>query len=229
MRVLVFSKEKTNRIENLFEKHGFSIVQKDPDLVACWGGDGTLLLAEHRYPGVPKLALGKSKTCMKCMYKDPEQAIAKLSLKKYKLQEAYKFQAFIKRKKQKIKLPLIMNDIVLRNKDQMHAIRFSITAGKTIAEHQIGDGVVISTPFGSTAYFKSITRKTFTKGIGIAFNNTMERQRPRILNANSTITISLERGDGCVSIDTLEKIWIMKKGDTLIVNRSDEKVRIVIL
>ena len=72
---------------------------------------------------------------------------------KYKIENQIKLEIIIKGKK-----ILCLNDFVLRNKNPYEAIRFTVNG-----KEKIGDGVVVSTPFGSTAYFNSITKKKFKK------------------------------------------------------------------
>ena len=65
-----------------------------------------------------------------------------------------------------------LNDILLRNSDIRSTVRFSVTVNsEPLTDEVIGDGLVVATPFGSSAYFRSISNTTFRTGIGIAFNN----------------------------------------------------------
>ena len=42
-------------------KKKFKVVRKDPDLVFVLGGDGSLFVAEQKYPGIPKFGLSKGR------------------------------------------------------------------------------------------------------------------------------------------------------------------------
>ncbi len=57
--VTKFNKEPTE-LKRFLTKFNFTYVTEDPDLVISEGGDGTLLIAERNFPGVPKLLLKKS-------------------------------------------------------------------------------------------------------------------------------------------------------------------------
>ncbi|MDD9953167.1 MAG: hypothetical protein OXR66_02420 [Candidatus Woesearchaeota archaeon] len=222
MRVLVFGKEKEQIIPLL---QGLELVQKDPEIVLCWGGDGTFLLAEHEYPGVPKLLVRHSKTCKKCNNLTIEEVVPRLQ-KEFATIEQMKLQATIAG----TDLPPALNDVVIRNTNQSHAIRFAVEVnGEIIAKEQIGDGVVVSTPFGSTAYFKSITRETFENGIGIAFNNTVEEHDPLITDEESEIVFVVERGEGTVTVDTLDQPWPISQGDRVTIRKAAAVARIVTL
>src|SRR3989338_462550 len=65
-----------------------------------------------------------------------------------------------------------MNDINLHYKVP-RAVRFKLYVNeRQINGVIIGDGIIVSTPYGSSGYFDSIVHKTFKKGIGVAFNNS---------------------------------------------------------
>ena len=53
--IVVRHDSKTARVKRHLKKHGFSYTRLKPDFVVSLGGDGTFLVAERLYPGVPKL------------------------------------------------------------------------------------------------------------------------------------------------------------------------------
>ena len=42
-------------------KKTFLLDQKNPDIVFVFGGDGSMLLSEHQYPGIPKIGFSKGR------------------------------------------------------------------------------------------------------------------------------------------------------------------------
>lgn len=69
-----------------------------------------------------------------------------------------------------------MNDVHLHHGSPVRGAKFRarVTDGdETVFETEkaIGDGLLVATPFGSTAYFRSIAGGTFSQGVGVAFNN----------------------------------------------------------
>jgi NAD+ kinase len=225
MKIALVSKDAAAlaRCKESAKEHGLDYDGESPDVVLTYGGDGTFLHAERKFPGVPKLPLRKSATCQKCYEHEIEEALTLLSEKKYDEEELIKVEAAFKGER------LIgLNDIIIRNKDLEHAMRFDLFVdGKLLFEHLIGDGLVIATPFGSTAYYKSVTREPFEQGIGIALNNTMQEIAPLLLDESCEITVKILRGPAEVAADNLKAAIILDEGDEITITVSEQKARVL--
>ena len=124
---------------------------------------------------------------------------------------------------------MAVNDIVIRNKNQYEAIRFNVKINnKDLNSKFIGDGIIVSTVFGSTGYFNSITKTTFTKGIGLAFNNILARTY-EILKEDDVIDLILLKGQALVSADNNKKLISLKENSKIRIKKSKEKAFIVLL
>lgn len=216
MKVLITGKNAQNIIE-LVKSQSFEIVKKNPDAVISFGGDGTLLASERIYPGVPKLPIRDSSICKKCSKHDEKILLKNLLDGKLKLKEYAKLETTVFYKKL-----IALNDFIIRNITPIHAIRFKTSKTDKLL---IGDGIVVSTPFGSTGYFKSITRKTFERGFGLAFNNTTEKIAPIFLKG-SEIKFELIRGKATLSFDNNPDIFTIDEGSELVFKLSDSVARI---
>lgn len=204
--------------KNLIEKYNFKLDQKYPDFVLSVGGDGTFLISERLYPGIPKILIKESKICIKCHDSPAEHILEKIKNKQFKIEEFQKIEVSFKNKILKAS-----NDIIIRNKFPINAIRFEIS---DINEELIGDGIVAATSFGSTGYFHSITKKSFNSGFGLAFNNTTKYIEPLLLkDINKTFKIT--RGSALVSADNNDKIFELKEGEKVNIYSSKEKAKIV--
>ncbi len=204
-------------------KKNFSYDDKHPEMVVSLGGDGTFLMAERRYPGIPKLLVRDSNICNKCDWSSLSPILDKLRRNEFAIEEHMKLEADVRGDKK-----LCLNDAVIRNKMPIHAIRFILSVdGKQVNGELIGDGVVVATPFGSTAYYYSITKKMFNEGIGIALNNLSMPVENIITGENSLIEIKLTRGDATFSYDNDENIITLKTGDKVVIKKSGEVARIV--
>ncbi|MCK5834456.1 MAG: NAD(+)/NADH kinase [Lentisphaeria bacterium] len=192
------------------------LVDEDPDLIITHGGDGTLLGAEREYPGIPKLALRDCKSNPKCA----EHPLEKV------LQQDLKAESFIKLQvtDQHGNVLTGINDIVLHNADPCSAIRYRIWIdGKPFLQQIVGDGVVASTPFGSSAYYKSITGSTFDVGFGLAFNNSTEPMNHLVLSETSDIEIMVTRGPAILFSDNTSDRLTVNEGERIKISVSKTK------
>ncbi len=224
MKIAIVGKDSyvVRYYKKLLKKYGFVLSHK-PDIVISLGGDGTLLLAERWYPGVPKLPIRDKSICYNCDWDSFHGIIKKIRARKYNIEKKMKLQAIAKKRRM-----TALNEFTLRNASQIHAIRFEIEVNrKKINGILIGDGVIVSTPFGSTGYFYSITKKKFNNGIGIAFNNLTKNIRPIILNENSSVKIKISRGTALLSHDNDPHMVRLHEGDTLEVRKAKEFARII--
>ena len=223
MKVTIFGRN-ANSVKPLVAMAGFEITDKDPDFVISYGGDGTHMMAEHTYPGIPKILLKDSLICKKCSPLTNEQVLKKVIDGRYQVENLMKLEVSALGK-----TLVAMNDVILHNKDSRHAIRYNIAINeKSLGKEVIGDGVIVATPFGSTAYYRSITDSYFEVGIGVAFNNSTEQSDHVVLKEDSVITITIARGDAVVYADNQEDEIIVSEKSEITIRKSNEIARIVV-
>ncbi|MFC2134054.1 hypothetical protein ACFLTH_05500 [Bacteroidota bacterium] len=221
--VCVRDKKKLPNIKKILKSRGMSFVRIKPDFVVCLGGDGTFLFAERKYPGVPKLLIKDSKVCKKCVGSNQETILDFLKLNAYEISEEMKLEGNFRGNKL-----LAANDILIRNKRPNQAIRLEISIdNEKKHDEMIGDGLIISTPFGSSAYYKSVTRDEFKEGIGLAFSNSVEEHEPVILNENQVLKVKLVRGDAQIAYDNSPDIYTLKEGETITIKSAKQKAKLI--
>jgi len=233
-KVLIFGKEK-DKVTDLVAESGFAVVAKNPDFVASFGGDGTVMHCEAKYPGIPKIVLRNSHVCKICSPFENAEVLQKIAAGKYKLEEFWKIEGKVVVKignktvnKTNGKKLTALNDITIHNGDPRHAIRYKFFVnGKQIGGEIIGDGVVVATPFGSTGYYRSITDSFFEVGLGLAFNNSTEQADHMVLRENSKVEIEITRGPAVAFADNQEEKITLQIGDKITVEKSSEVARIV--
>lgn len=201
MKVALYGKN-SNSIAHLLGQYGLEISDDKPDVIISYGGDGTLLSAERKFPSIPKLPIRDSKVCKKCPEHSTEHLLESLADGSLKSESFPKLEAKIGDED-----VLAINDIVIRNSTPMHAIRFKVfkNSHAVTPEIIIGDGVVATTPFGSTGYFQSITRETLEKGFALAFNNTVQEIPLLKFDGDDIVKIVVVRGPGSFSSDNNPK------------------------
>ncbi len=222
MKLLIFGKE-TAGIEKLAKKVGFKIVDKNPEVVASYGGDGTFMKAENEFPGIPKFALKKSKICKKCADLPNEEILRKVLEGEYSVEKEIKLESIYKGKR-----IVGLNEIIVHNHDPRKAIRYEVFVNdRKIDKEIIGDGVVISTPYGSTGYYLSVTDGTFEVGIGLAFNNSTEQSKHMVLKEDSEIKIRILRGPAMAYADNNKLEIPLNDGEEIVVSKSKDTARII--
>ncbi len=210
--------KSTAKWQRLLKKEGFIPDQKNPDIAFSIGGDGTFLFAERFYPGIPKVLIRESSICKNCNNLPLNEVFKRIRSGDYKIKEFRRLELRIKNKILKAS-----NEINIRNKSLIEAIRFRIDK---FNKEFVGDGVIISTSFGSGGYFHSITKKRFDSGFGMAWNNSTENIKPVFLD-NLDITIEITRGKALVAVDNNPKILELKIGDKIKVSSGREIAKIV--
>lgn len=222
IKVSLFGKN-SDSIRHLLPMFNLQSADDKPDVIISYGGDGTLLSAERKFPGIPKLPIRDSKVCKKCPPHSTEELLKTLSKSKLNFKYFPKLEA-----KSGSEDILAINDIVIRNTTPMHALRFSVyRSGQQITPKVIiGDGIVATTPFGSSGYYQSITRQILESGFAVAFNNTTQHLEPMMFTPIQDVKVVIIRGPGSLTSDNNPKIYPLKENDEVKIFASIHKAQI---
>ena len=204
---------------------GFEIVKKNPEVVISYGGDGTLLDAERRYPGVPKLPVRENRLSKKCA--NHKNKIVFDRLKRNQLTPAHfdKIEATLRGKR------LIgLNDIVIHHIRITTGVRFRIWIDDKPYSHEIvGDGLVMASIFGASGYYRSITHSLFRTGLGLAFNNSTEPVDHLVLKEDSIVRVKITRGPALLAADNDPHTVEVAEGDEILLRKSKQRAAILAL
>ena len=213
-RVLVLGKDLED-VLSVVRDHGLEPVQESPEVVITYGGDGILLHSEREWPGVPKLPLRNSQRGRKCDPREVREAIAKLARGELVRREVMKLRLHAKGRTQ-----VGLNDVIVHNARPTSSLRCRVFVDDHEFGHEIvGDGVVMATPFGSTAYYRSITRGIFHLGIGLAFNNSIEQVDHLVLGEEAHIRVRITRGPAVVVADNHPEMIALEEEDEVTVRK----------
>lgn len=227
MKAAIVSRFDTSNIKNILKKNGFEITEENPDFVISYGGDGTILYSERLFPSVPKLAIKTTVICRKCDYTENglESVLKKIQKKKYKIEEHMKLDAVHNKNRL-----IALNEIQIRNKLPIRAMRFSISFNNRNIGNIVADGVIVSTPFGSTAYYKAAGGKPFEKGIGICINNpSIDIEKNFIIPEDKEVKIKVNRDTAYLATDNDERMIELNEGDEILIRKSKEKSRFIVI
>lgn len=130
------------------------------DLMVAVGGDGTILRAARvaAPAGIPVLGvnLGKIGFLSEVKIGEVNSAVSKIFSGDYELDERMMIKAQLWRGGSKVAEGVALNDFVISKSGIARLIKFSVSVdGEEIRDHN-ADGIIISTPTGSTAYNISV-------------------------------------------------------------------------
>jgi NAD+ kinase len=218
-RALVVSRQDSSKIKGVLAAEGFKVVEGTPDFIVCYGGDGTVLFSERKFPEVPKLIIKTSRVCRKCDYTpdDLKDLLSKIREGNYCLHKKIKLETEAKGKK------LVgLNEVQIHPKLPLYAVRFFLSVDGKEYKNLIGDGVIVATAFGSTGYYAATGGKRFTEGIGISFNNLHNRNMESfVVPEDSTVKLTVTRGPAWLLADNNENLIELRAKDTATIRKSE--------
>lgn len=229
MNVTLFGAE-ANSIAPFFDAHdNLSLVNEGGEVIVCFGGDGTLLAAELKWPNVPKVPIRNSRRGFRCISRPAEEVVAALATNTLEPTLFLKLECavtYTDSEKSESHL-LAINEFSVHSGRVNSAVRIKIwfddePHGEAEDREIIGDGLVISTPFGSTAYFNEVTRGIFHAGIGVAFMNTQEKTNHVILPEYATVQTEITRGPAILAFDNSSEYIELMDGDVLTIHRHEK-------
>ncbi len=148
-----------------FKKNGFTVrEQYDPDseLIVCIGGDGAFLQAVHKYkfPSIPFVGvntghLGFFQEIAPDKADELDKFIREYKEKRYTLQPLNTVQATVTTQDGRQEVHRGLNEIVIRG-DHAYSVHLDISIGSSPIEKFSGDGILVATSAGSTAYNYSL-------------------------------------------------------------------------
>lgn len=155
------SKYTERQLKKKLDKTGYTVIpeySEGADLMVCIGGDGTFLEAMHRFnfPSMPIIGintghLGMFQEIAPSMLDD---FIFNYSQEKYALQKLSTVSMKVKTA-EGVKEYLGLNEVLIKA-NATYSVHLNISIGGNFIERFSGDGVLIATPAGSTAYNYSL-------------------------------------------------------------------------
>ncbi|MFC3116886.1 NAD(+) kinase [Cellvibrio fontiphilus] len=204
------------------------------DLVIVVGGDGSLLrgaraLAKYHVPllGVNRGRLG---FLTDITPDDIENKVDEVLAGKFTAEKRFLLDMEVKRDGQVIDKADALNDVVLHPGKFIHMLQFEIYVDGVFVTSQRSDGLIVSTPTGSTAYSLSgggpILHPTLDAIVVVPMNPHTLSSRPIVVAGNSEISIRVGEhnraepmvtcdGSSHVEVQTGDEICIRKKEQLL--------------
>lgn len=185
---------------------------KRADAIVAIGGDGTVLRAQRMAPDVPILGINMGLRGFLAEVEKPEVEKAVGMLTEGKLSAA-------KRERLKVtvggkKLPDALNDVVVATANLGKTISLTVKIDGGSAVDVVGDGVIVSTPTGSTAYARAAGGSIIDPDLGsiqvvpVCPSNRTASSIVLPPNKKVEIGIKMEGRDAVVIVDGIENAKI---------------------
>lgn len=231
------ARREVPRLKSWFRKQGFQVLPPQSAhkavVAVSLGGDGTILGTGRRLAaaGVPVLGVNVGHlgflagTDLKHLYKTLKDLLAgRLALSERMLLSV---------KSPRGKDVLAVNDCVVRLAGSVRVIRLSAWVDGQYLATYVGDGLIVSTPTGSTAYSLGASGPIVQPETDVVLLTPIcphsLTQRPLILSADRVLEIRVEdhlRGDKVlVSLDG-QQSFQLKRGQKIVIRRAQEKFRL---
>jgi NAD+ kinase len=224
-------------IREFVGRRGCEVVKEGAaaDLAVVVGGDGTMLAAArelvHRRVPLVGINQGRVGFMTDIGHDDMVRGLQAILDGEYALEERAVLDAEILRGNQSILRTIALNEAVVSRGAQGRLIEFGLTIDGEFVYKLRGDGIIVATPTGSTAYALSAQGPILHPAVPalaiVPLNPHTLSARPVSVSDRSVIEISVPHAadarahfDGFASTD-------MAEGDRLVLRRSEDVVRFV--
>jgi len=206
------------------------------DVVIALGGDGTMLRAGRvlGLSGVPLLGvnLGSLGYLTDVPLDELEVAVVQLLAGKFHLDNRSRVYCSVWRDGQKIATASALNDLVVNMGPLPRALEMELLMNKDSLGRFLGDGIIVSTPTGSTAYNLSaggpICQSTVDCLLVAPICPHSLGMRPLIVAGDTKIELILhETGEGAVLTADGQKSNTLANGDRLAFQEANREVRLI--
>ena len=206
------------------------------DVLICFGGDGTILHAakDANAHSIPILGVNMGSVGFMAELEHSElNQLAKLATGDYEIESRMMLDVCVRRDGQEIAREVALNDAVITKGAVARVLDLEISADKVLMAAFSGDGVVVSTPTGSTAYSMAaggpIVEPTAENLIVTPICAQSLHAKPFVLDRSRTVGIGLSRGSrktAYLSVDGGRALKLIS-GDEVIVKRSEMQTKLV--
>lgn len=204
--------------------------------IVVLGGDGTLLSVARRWPfwGVPLMGvnLGHLGFLTEVEEQGVPEALRMILKGEFRLQERMMLKATVMRNNLRVTESFALNDCVVTKGAFARMIRLEVHIGKSYLETFPADGVIISTPTGSTAYSLSAGGPIVDPSMQLMLLTPicphMLQARPVVISPREKIRIHLHsvHEDMVLTLDGQEGIRLYPQ-DEVLIERADIVTRLV--
>lgn len=237
---LPFTPKKGERVELPRRLSLSSLEQELPkaDLLICFGGDGTILHAarDATLHGVPILGVNMGSVGFMAELERGELSLlAQVARGQYAIEERMMLDVRVFRGEKLISEDLALNDAVVSKGSVARVAEMEVLADQVQVTAVTGDGVIVATPTGSTAYSMSAGGPIVEPSSQCILVTPVCAHRlavrPMVLASERVVTVRLPKGNRkhlYLSVDGGKAIRL-SGGDRVEVSRSQHATKLVLL
>ena len=127
----------------------------DADILVCFGGDGTILHAAHEANarGIPVLGINLGSIGFMAELEHNELSLlARLAGGRFSIERRMMLDVSVRREGHSVFTEQALNDAVVTKGAVARVLDLEVTGDRAVISSFAGDGLIVSTPTGSTAY-----------------------------------------------------------------------------
>ena len=203
------------------------------DAIVVLGGDGLMIRAANSYPGIPLLGINFGNVGFLALIerRDWQRAIDALLAGDYAVQQGPTLQASLVREGDSVPQGWAINDVVLRSGMRMVDIEIYID-GHYVNTYP-GDGMIVATPHGSTAYCMAAGGPILTAGVKgfaiVPISCHSPIRTPFVVSEEAVIEMVVANNhDSALILDGREQVHL-ERWDIVRVSRGEHPFKLVTL
>lgn len=201
------------------------------DAVVVLGGDGLMMRSANAYPDIPLLGINFGKVGFLALVEqqDWEPAMHALITGQFEIEESSTLQATLGRDLQDFDQGWAINDVVIRSGHRMLDVEVYID-GHFVNTYP-GDGMIVSTARGSTAYCMAAGGPILTAGVRgfaiVPISCHSPIRTPMVASEEATIEVNLTNDHPGTLILDGRPLVDLGKGDLITIRRGEHTFQLV--
>ena len=206
---------------------------KSVDIIVVLGGDGLMMRAANTYPDVPLLGINFGKVGFLALVerRNWHQALEALLAGRFRIQEGATLAASVLRQSLSITDGWAINDVVVRGGVRM--VDIEVYTDNHYVNTYPGDGMIVSTPHGSTAYCMAAGGPILTAGVRgfalVPISCHSPIRTPFVVSEDTLVELILANEREASLILDGREVLTLQRGDTVRIRRGEHTFRLVTL